>query len=482
MFATSRLSVLGSLLLAGLTSMVWTAQTVAAQGLPSGFRYEPIPTWGLQDACAMSFAPDGRLFLCERLTGRVRVVRNGVLEAQPWYQINYPQAPNSEAGLLGIAVDPAFLTNGYVYLFYTDPSLQENRIARVRDVNGVGTQFTVLSPAGAMPLHPFLIHNGGRMVFGHDGRLYVSAGDHGEQLSPQDPLVWPGKVLCFDVPNLTVPANSPFPGSPAYAVGLRNSFGLAVHPTRGWLYASENGYLVGDELNRIVAGGNYGWPQFEGPGMPVGYEAPLLTLPQQPALTGMAFSAGAAYPAPFRDCLYLCHWLGGDVRRIEFSANGQNVVANHFFANHFNAFDTQLGPDGTIWVLHGQYSTGADELGRYVHNNAPQPLLHVAPVSGRSLGGSVTFGITAPNGSMAIAWVSFSTFAPPQPSAYGPIAVPTDAVLPLQFVVGDERCYFGVSLPNLPAFVGAPLNAQALTVDLTTNAVALTNPSTTVLR
>jgi glucose/arabinose dehydrogenase len=463
-------------LLAGL------AASAVAQSLPTGFRYEAVVATGLSEACSMSFAPDGRLFVCERLTGCVRVVRDGVLEPQPWFQIPYAQAPTGESGLLGIAVDPGFLANGYVYLYYTDPVLPENRLARVRDVQGSGVQHTVLSPAGALPVHPFRIHNGGRMVFGHDGRLYVASGDAEDHFNPQNPSLWPGKILCLDVPNLTVPVGNPIPGSPAFALGFRNSFGLAVHPTQGWLFASENGYLVGDELNRVVAGGNYGWPQYEGGGMPAGYEAPLLTLPQQPVLTGMAFHWGPAYPSAYQGALFVCQWGDGEVRKVDLSANGQAVLANQLFASHGHAFDVQLGPDGNVWVLHGMNGQGAEEIGRYVHSSAPAPMLQMSPVNGPSLGGSVTFGVTARTGSLALAWVSFTTWLPPVPSAYGPITVPADAVLPIQFVAGDDRCYMGVALPNLPAFLGAPLHAQALTADLATGAVALTNPTTHVLR
>lgn len=455
---------------------------LCAQGLPPGFRYESVVSAGLSDACSMSFAPDGRLFVCERLTGRVRVVRNGSLDPQPWFQIPYTQAPTGESGLLGIAVDPRFLSNGYVYLFYTDPVLDENRIARVRDVGGVGVQATVLSPAGALPTHPFRIHNGGRMVFGHDGLLYVSAGDVEDLLNPQDPSVWPGKILRFSPPNLSVPASNPFAGSPVYALGIRNSFGLAVHPSQGWLFASENGYLVGDEINRVVFGGNYGWPTFEGGGMPAGYENPLVTLPQQPALTGIAFYSGPGYPAAYQNSLFSCQWIDGQVRQLRLSANGQSVVSNQLFATHDRMFDAQMGPDGNLWVLHGVSGWGADEIGRYVYQSAPSPMVHMAPVSGPALGGSVTFGITASNGNLAMAWASFATISPPMPSSFGPIMVPGDAVLPVQVVVGDNRCYLGVELPNLPAFVGAPLNVQALALDPATGQINLTNATTCVLR
>jgi glucose/arabinose dehydrogenase len=453
-----------------------------AQTVPTGFQYQPVVTSGLQAACAMAFAPDGRLFVCDRLTGFVRVVRNGQLEAQPWHSVGYAQAPIGESGLLGIAVDPQFLSNGFVYLFYTDPNGAENRIARVRDVGGVGTQATVLSPGGVLPTHPNRIHNGGRMAFGHDGRLYVSTGDVENHFTPQDPNLWPGKILRFDVPNLTPAAGNPTPGNPVYALGMRNTFGLAVHPTEGWLMGSENGYLIGDEVNRIVAGGNYGWPQYEGGSMPATYENPLLTIFQQPALTGIAFYAGTNYPAAYQGCLFVCHWLDGQVRRLTLSATGTSLVANDAFADHVHAFDVQLGPDGNLWVLHGPGLVGATEIGRYLHTNAPAPGLHLGALTGPSLGGSVTFGVTAQTGDLVLAWVSLVSWQPPVPTPYGPIGTPADAMLPVAIVAADDRCYVSAEFPNISAFVGLPLHAQAMRIEPATSTLVVTNTTTHVLR
>ncbi|MFY9341448.1 MAG: PQQ-dependent sugar dehydrogenase [Planctomycetota bacterium] len=454
----------------------------ASQGLPTGFQYQPVVTSGLQDACAMAFAPDGRLFVCERVTGNVRIVQNGALLPQPWFTIGYTQPPINESGLLGIAIDPRFLTNRRVYLFYTEPNGLQNRIARVYDDNGVGRRFQVLSPPGVLPTHPFKIHNGGRMVFGADGKLYVGTGDAEDHSTPQTPASWAGKILRFTVPNLTAPADNPIPGNPLWARGIRNTFGIALHPRQRWIYTTENGYLIGDEINRIVPGGNYGWPQYEGPNAPAGYQQPLLTIPVQPVLTGLAFHDSPMYPPAYQGCLFVCQWLDGNVRRMTLSSNGNAVVANDAFADHGHAFDVQQAPDGNLWVLHGPSLNGANEIGRYLHGNAPAPALHLSVVSGPAVGGAVTLGVSAGNGHGLMTWVSLTRFTPPVPTLWGPVGAALEALLPIQIVAADNRCYMTLVVPQAPVLVGVALHAQSLDFNPAIMMGTVTNTATIVMR
>jgi aldose sugar dehydrogenase len=453
-----------------------------AQGLPAGFQYQAVVNGNLQEACSMAFAPDGRLFVCERRTGNVRVIQNGALQAQPWCQIGYSSTPTGESGLLGIAVDPQFLANGFVYLFYTQNGGAENRIARVRDQGGFGTQFTVLSPNGAMPTSPTRTHNGGRMTFGFDGKLYVSVGDGDNSATSQNVNLWQGKILRFDVPNLTVPVDNPFPGSPTFARGVRNCFGITAHHTLGSIYTTENGYLIGDELNRVTSGSNLGWPQYEGATAPAPFVNPIATYTQQPVLTGLTSYTGSNYPAGYEGNLFLCHWLDGTVRRLTMSANGTSVLSNTVFADHANAFDIQLGPDGNLWILQGTSLNGANSVGRYVYNSAPAPGLHLMAISGPSSGGSLTLGATASNGSLMVSWLGSMLFQPSVPTAWGLVGTPADALLPLQVVTADNRAYLPLVVGSAPAFVGLPIHAQSLRLDLNTFAHVLTNTATHYVR
>ena len=149
------------------------AALAVAQNPPTGFTYQTLVSGPLNGATAMAFLPDGRLFLTERTTGQIRVFANGVLQAAPWATVPvFGGGSYAEQGLIGIAVDPGFLTNHYVYVFYTDASGIENRIGRLQEVNGVGTNLTVLSPNGALDSRT--LHNGGPLLFGNDGKLFVA--------------------------------------------------------------------------------------------------------------------------------------------------------------------------------------------------------------------------------------------------------------------------------------------------------------------
>src|SRR5262249_3309667 len=122
----------------------------------------------------------------------------------------------------------------------------QNRIGRLQEVAGAGTNFTILSPNNAIPTGGASIHNGGRMVFGFDGKLYVGTGDRSVSSLAQQLTNWNGKVLRFDVPNLTIPADNPFAGSPIWSYGHRNQFGLTVHPVTGDVFQTENGLNTTD--------------------------------------------------------------------------------------------------------------------------------------------------------------------------------------------------------------------------------------------
>lgn len=460
------------------------ATALAAQNPPQGFSYRPIVNGGLLErGCTMAFAPDGRLFVCDRLNGKVHVVRDGALQPQPWYTVAMSPPAPGEGGLVGLAVDPQFLTNGYVYLYFSDTAGGENRIARARDVNGQGTAFTVLSPNGAILADQSFTHNGGRMVFGQDGKLYVAVGDNEKRQRPQNLSFWEGKVLRFNAPDLSIPADNPFPGSPIYSLGHRNIFGLAVQPGSGWIIASENGYLVGDEFNRIVAGGNYGWPLHEGQNpASSGFINPLQTLPTQPALTGVAFYQGDNYPASFRDQLFTCHWIGGRIRNLTINGAGTTILADAGFDQLIWAFDIAMGPDGNLWALHGNNLNGGTRIGRYEHANAPFPGIHLMATSGRALGGSMTLGVTAANGDLVLPWLGLTRNLPAVPSPVGLIGASIDVQLPLQFVVADNRSYLGISLPRVPELVGVPLHAQALRIQGSSFAMDVTNTYTYTLQ
>lgn len=457
---------------------------LAAQSPPAGFSYQMLVDGPLQSGTAMAFTPDGRLLITERETGNIRLFANGQLQTTPW--ANVPTnggGPWSEQGLVGIAVDPDFLNNRYVYVFYTDPSGSQSRIGRLQEVNGFGTNLTVLTPNNAMPSQ--LYHVGGPLVFGTDGTLYASVGDGFSTIDAQNPGSWLGKILRFQVPNLTVPSNNPTAGSPVYSLGHRNGFGLAVHPVTGALYETENGEALKDEFNRIVPGGNYGWPQVEGNAVPPNpnFVEPIAWYSPTIAPTGCAFYWGANYPAAYKGVWFVAEYNQNRSRALTLDAAGQNVVSQTVFDLPPGAgYGFVMAPDGNLWFLTndtGGY--GADELARYVHANEPMPSIHLMAVSNRSLGGSVTIGVHAHTGDLMVPWLALSRFTSPVPTPLGNLWTPIDALLPVYVVAGDNRAYVGISIPNNPAFLGAPLYTQSLVLDAV-GAFSMTNLGEHVLK
>lgn len=472
--STARVAVLACLIAAA-----------TAQSPPSGFTYQTLVDGPLNNATAMAFTPDGKLLLTERTTGQIRVYENGALRATPWATVPVNGGGSyAEQGLLGIAVDPGFLSNHFVYVFYTDSTGLQNRIGRLQEQNGVGTNFTVLSPNGALDSRT--LHNGGPLVFGMDGTLFVATGDYQDSTRPQNLASWNGKILRFEVPNLTVPANNPFPGSPVWSYGHRNQFGLAIHPVTGDLFQTENGGAIMDEINRIVPGGNYGWPTVEGHSSTpiVGLVEPIAWYQPTTAPTGTCFYHGTHYPTAWQDTWFWTDYNQNRLRAVVLDASGHSMVSQSIFDDlPGSGYGVVMGPDGNLWYLTNDMGGyGADELGRYVHQNEPMPSVHMMSVSNRAIGGSVTIGVHCHDNDLVVPWLSLARYTTPVPTPVGNQWVPTDAVLPLRVVAGDQRVYTGIEVPNDLAFLGWQLHTQALVFTPATGAMATTNPASHVLR
>jgi glucose/arabinose dehydrogenase len=453
--------------------------TLVAQAPPPGFRYQLITDGALSVASAMAFAPDGRLFVCERLTGRIRVIADGVLQPGAWATVPCLSNAATEQGLLGIAVDPGFLSNRFVYVYYTTADGLQNRIARLQEVGGVGTSLTVLSPANAIPTGGATIHNGGRMVFGFDGKLYVGTGDRSvSTLAPQR-TSWNGKVLRFDVPNLTVPIDNPFAGSPVWSLGHRNQFGLAVHPVTGGLFQTENGQSFADEVNRIVRGGDYGWPTYEGtePAPNPATIDPLYTWSPTPDLTGTCFYSGANYPPNYANDWFVGEFSAGVVHRLELNPSATAVTADAVFDDLGQVYDLQMGPDGNVWVLHNDLAgvRGGDEVGRWVHDAEPIPSVNLTAVSNRSVGGAITFGWHGQQGDLFLGWAASTALPSAVATIYGAQWVPIEIVLPTAIAQQDQRAYLGLPITNAPALIGLLVHTQAACFRPTDGSIALTN-------
>jgi glucose/arabinose dehydrogenase len=285
---------------------------------------------GLEVPWAVAQAPDGRLFVTER-PGRVRIVRlgGGGLQAQPWANVPARANPDAERGLLGIALDPDFARNGFVYLYYSyagPGGVTLNRLVRMRDNNGIGTDETILVdniPGSAN-------HDGGRIAFGPDGKLYVATGDGEQQNRAQDRSSLGGKILRLEKDG-TAPADNPIASSPVYSLGHRNGQGLAFHPDTAVLYQTEHGpsgffpACCQDEVNRIEAGANYGWPIVTGTPGDQRFRDPILSSGAVDtwAPSGAAF---ATRPGPLRGSLLFANLRSQHLHRIVLTPDGRGVA------------------------------------------------------------------------------------------------------------------------------------------------------------
>ncbi|MFO0846923.1 MAG: PQQ-dependent sugar dehydrogenase, partial [Gemmataceae bacterium] len=429
-----------------------------AQSPPAGFTYETLVDGPLNSGTAMAFLPNGDLLITERETGHIRVWRDGALLASPWATVPANGGGSyAEQGLLGIAVDPDFLHNRYVYVYYTESSGTENRIARLQEVGGFGTGLTNLTLPGALPSQ--LYHNGGPLVVGQDGCLYVATGDGLSSSNATDMQNWLGKTLRFTLPDLTIPADNPFASSPfpsnaIYSLGHRNQFGLAINPLNGGLYQTENGGALKDEINHIIAGGDYGWPTYEGnePVQNPAFVDPLAWYQPTTAPTGMCFYTGDHYPAAYHNAWFWMDYNLGRLHQVNLDAAGNTVLSQSIFDTPSGAgYGVATGPDGNLYVLvNDMGGYGADELGRYVHVNEPLPSAQLSAVSNKSLGGTVTACVHAPIGSIVARWLSLTRLATPVPTVFGNLWVPLDAMMSVALVTYDERSFLPLSLPNNP--------------------------------
>ncbi len=348
-----------------------SAQPPGAAGAP----VSPLPTRTVRDPTVrpqvyvegvvlpvgLTFAPDGRLFLGEVNKGQIRVVENGALRPEPF--ASFDVAKGQEHGLLGLTLDPSFAENHYVYVYYTAPRRSGkpdvNRIVRLTDRDSQGTDRTVVFDD--IPADVKGSHNGGRMVFGPDGKLYVATGAPGdESTGAQKMEVLEGKILRLN-PDGSIPSDNPTPGSPVYARGLRNPYGIDFHPSTGRLYAIDNGPKGYDELNLVAPGANYGSPTVVGaPGDPRFVDPLWHSDAERIGLSGLAFYRGDQLPE-YRGDLFFCLWNAGALRRVRLAAPEYERIEQTEDLAVDCRLDVANGPDGALYTAG---ITSISRLGR----------------------------------------------------------------------------------------------------------------------
>ncbi len=314
----------------------------------------------------MTFAPDGSMFVTQR-PGFIAIIDNGNLKV--WLKLDSVVVEAGESGLFGIAVDPSYEQNGYVYFGYTyaeqkSPLKLVNKIVRYRNDSGSPVFDKVLLD-GIPGNH---LHNIGAFEFGPDGMLYVTSGEIFQPQLAQDPASLNGKILRMTRDG-EVPADNPFPGSYVYSLGHRNPQGIAFHPETNALWSTEHGPseeqgCCMDEVNRIEAGGNYGWPIIRGSeeqdGLipPATYSGDTITW----APTGGFFVTQGEWAGS----MLFTGLRGQALYRVVFNSADPNkidAVERYLYRKLGRLRNVVEGPDGRIYIAVSNQDGRGDPLG-----------------------------------------------------------------------------------------------------------------------
>jgi aldose sugar dehydrogenase len=316
---------------------------------------------GLEHPWGLVFLPGGDVLVTER-PGRVRLVRDGALRDEPVAGAPQAQA-GGQGGMLDLALHPDFESSRLVYISYSKPvpGGRTTAVARARWENDrlEGLEDIFVADAVGGPQH-----FGGRMVFDGAGYLYLTIGDRGEMERAQDLSDHAGTTIRLHDDG-QVPGDNPFVGQEGalpeiYTYGNRNAQGMAVHPETGEIWQNEHGARGGDEVNRMEAGGNYGWPRvrfgthYDGraipdPGPDDGFVAPLVDWTPAIAPSGMAFYTGDRFPA-WQGHTFHGGLVGQQIRRVVFDGD-EPVHQEELLSGHARIRTLLEGPDGYLYFL-----------------------------------------------------------------------------------------------------------------------------------
>ena len=351
-----------ALLASGVAVLAFFANSArGAATLPPNFARSQV-VGGLASPTAMEFAPDGRLFVAEQ-RGTLRVVKSGANLAT-FLDISGRVDSAGERGLLGLAFDPAFSNNHYVYLYYTQRATgttpAHNRVIRVTargDRAVAGSKKLILRLDN---LSSATNHNGGAIHFGEDGKLYVAVGDNANGENAQSLRNLKGKILRINKDG-TIPRDNPFykratgRNRAIWALGLRNPFSFAIQPHKGKVFINDVGEQTWEEINQGAAGANYGWPRYEGPESNPSYRSPVFAYRQGSTnTTGCAITGGAFYnpttrqfPRGYLGDYFFADFCSGWIRRLD-AATGD---VTGFATGLSSTVDLKVSKGGSLYYL-----------------------------------------------------------------------------------------------------------------------------------
>jgi len=465
----------------GLTALLLSRAAIAAP-LPGFVEWQVVR---VGNATSMAFAQDGTLFISEQ-AGSVRVIRSGALLPVPFAKLKVETAEGR--GLLGIAVDPSFATNPYIYVYYTaaTPTVH-NRVSRLTangDVAAPGSELVLLDIPYTSTVPN---HNGGGLRFANDGKLLVGVGDHGQSLRAQSLDSLLGKVLRMNADG-GIPTDNPFyqtaTGSNRliWALGFRDPTSIDVDPQTGLVFINDVGPTSREEVNEGVAGGNYGWPTVVGPDGAAPLKSPFHSYPwgqfDACAITGGAFYRPpvANFPPEFVGQYFfsdLCgNWI--DMLKPGDPASRGRLASG----TEASPVDIEIGPDGALYYLTYE--------GRLSRIQIPAVALSAAEELEGEATGLLTFTVTMPDPLATDVRVHYQTSDGTAIAGSDYTATSGDVTIPAGFVtrtfvvptlgdtVAEPDETFTVTLSNAPPGMRITNGSAAGTIKNDDPPVALT--------
>jgi glucose/arabinose dehydrogenase len=377
----------------------------------------------LNSPTAITVAPDGRIFVAYQ-GGEVRVVKNGLLLPAPFVTVT--TAVFDEQGIVGIALDPQFGTNGYLYLTHTvDASPAYQRIVRYTASGDVAlpASATTIFETSASP-NEIAYHLGGALIFGQDGKLYVTLGE-GLQGSEQALNSFSSKILRLNKDG-TIPTDNPFYSTATgtfraiWAKGFRNPYSFAIQSVTGRMYINDVGSGAFEEVNEGVAGANYGFPNSEGSSVNSGETAPRYVYTHNAgrcAIVGGSFYNPdiSNFPQSYVGKYFFTDYCSSQVFYID-PANlaPQDAAPVLLTVADIGAVDVDVALDGTMYVLtRGNAASGGGTGGEFLngsiykitYTNSLKPSITEQPQSQTvSLGETATFKVVAAGQGLSYQW------------------------------------------------------------------------------
>jgi glucose/arabinose dehydrogenase/PKD repeat protein len=395
--------------LAALVSITSAAALLFLTRMPSAapqdFNSEIFIASGLNLPTSIEFLPGGRMLIAE-LFGRIVVVQAGAttIDATPVAQLtnisNDEFEAGGERGLVGMVSDPNFSANGFLYVFYTAAVPLRDRVSRfILNGNTLDLQSEVVVWQDIVDAERD--HHGGGVAFGPDGRLYISTGDHFAPADSQSLTSYHGKVIRIN-PDGSVPADNPFFDGTGpnldgiWARGLRNPFRLSFDSLTGEMYIGDVGgnqvCCSFEEVNRGVAGANYGWPMCDGPCGTPGVTNPLFSYShggRDASITGGFVYRGSQFPSEYWGSYFYGDYARNSIKRLTLDPSGTSVTGAFNFEPLDGSSDgpygdiVQLkeGPDGNLYYVDISYQQATGNFGTGVIRRIRYVLANEVPVA-----------------------------------------------------------------------------------------------------